>query len=103
MHAQVIEEAECVRLHEGRPLEAVITEKLRHPNLVAALGYATVPGRDPYNPHDETWLLLDYCDRGSLIVRRTHWSLRDGGKTGVCPSTFPVLPCRRSRTSKPRA
>ena len=58
-----------MRLHEGQPLEAVITEKLRHPNLVAALDYATVPGRDPYNPHDETWLLLDYCDRGSLIVR----------------------------------
>ena len=69
MHAQVIEDAECVRLHDGQPLEAVITEKLRHPNLVAALEYATVPGRDPYNPHDETWLLLDYCDRGSLIVR----------------------------------
>lgn len=58
-----------MRLHDGQPLEAVITEKLRHPNLVAALGYATVPGRDPYNPHDETWLLLDFCDRGSLIAR----------------------------------
>ena len=69
MPAQVIEDAECVRLHDGQPLEAVITEKLRHPNLVAALDYATVPGRDPYNPHDETWLLLDFCDRGSLIVR----------------------------------
>ena len=52
-----------------QPLEAVeITEKLRHPNLVAALDYATVSGREPYNPHGGPGC-LDYCDRGSLIVR----------------------------------
>ncbi|KAK9837249.1 hypothetical protein WJX81_001439 [Elliptochloris bilobata] len=64
---KVIEDTDAVRMHDGRPLEAVITEKLHHPNLVMAMGYATVPGRDQYNPHQETWLLLDFCDRGCLI------------------------------------
>ena len=67
-HAQVLEDSKSMKMCDGRPLEAVITEKLKHPSLVAALGYATVAGRDPYNMREETWLLLQYCDRGSLIV-----------------------------------
>jgi len=43
---QVMEDEGCVRAQDGRPLEAVITEKLRHPALVAALGHAAAPGPD---------------------------------------------------------
>ncbi len=67
--AQVMEDESCVRMVDGRPLEAVITEKLRHPALVAALGHASAPSRDAHDPRIETWLLLEFCDCGSLIVR----------------------------------
>jgi len=66
---QVMEDESCVRMVDGRPLEAVITEKLRHPALVAALGHASAPSRDAHDPRIETWLLLEFCDCGSLIVR----------------------------------
>ncbi len=75
---QVMEDSECVRMYDGRPLEAVITEKLKHPSLVAALGFASVAGADPYHPHQETWLLLQYCDRGCLIVRRPSQHVAQG-------------------------
>ncbi len=66
---QVMEDEGCVRAQDGRPLEAVITEKLRHPALVAALGHATAPGPDAHDRGEKTWLLLEFCDCGSLIVR----------------------------------
>ena len=66
---QVMEDEGCVRAQDGRPLEAVITEKLRHPALVAALGHAAAPGTDARDRGEKTWLLLEFCDCGSLIVR----------------------------------
>ena len=82
------------RNEHGKPLEADLTARLGHPNLVSTLDAASayrepVPklawevaqdaqaagdekAAEPCNaePVEETWLLLEYCDQGSLMVCR---------------------------------
>ena len=68
-------------------MEAAITAGLAHPHIVRCHAHATLPGHlsEPYagHPHssevplpaqedarsEEVWLLLEYCDRGTLLVR----------------------------------
>jgi hypothetical protein len=64
---------------DGRPLEALITGSVPHPSIVTCLGHASTGTPGPIL-HDsahsqmndsgelETWLLLEYCDRGSVSV-----------------------------------
>lgn len=81
------------RNEHGKPLEADLTARLGHPNLVSTLDAASA-FREPVAklawevakeaedaadgraaeqqsssaPVEETWLLLEYCDQGSLMV-----------------------------------
>ena len=83
------------RNEHGKPLEADLTARLGHPNLVSTIGAASAfresvpklawetareseeaaaddshkPAQPEVNePVEETWLLLEYCDQGSLMV-----------------------------------
>lgn len=83
------------RNEHGKPLEADLTARLGHPHLVSTLDAASayrepvpklawevareaeeaaqgVPAQQQSSaaPVEETWLLLEYCDQGSLMVRR---------------------------------
>lgn len=81
------------RNKDGKPLEADLTAQLGHPNLVSTLDAASAfrepvaklawdmeeerqdsdrapPGQSNADPVEDTWLLLEYCDQGSLMVSR---------------------------------
>lgn len=49
---------------QGRPMEAVINGSSDHPNVVRLLDYKVVA-----SGCKRLWLLLEYCDRGTLAVR----------------------------------
>ena len=105
-----------MRMKDDRPLEAVITSGFKNPGIVRTIAYswlchrssrssssaATPVGRnanspaslawDSANSHQrddgrEMWMLLEYCDRGSLLAR----ALGVPVLAGVCG-----CPCRRS-------
>eukprot|EP00884_Botryococcus_braunii_P023575 jgi/Botrbrau1/9901/Bobra.0012s0004.1 len=74
---KVMDDNKVVRAADGRPLEAVITGSEPHPSIVTCLGHSSTASGPPVM-HDsahsrlgdmsetETWLLLEYCDRGSV-------------------------------------
>jgi hypothetical protein len=111
------------RNEHGKPLEADLTARLGHPNLVSTLDAAsaflepaaklawevpkeaedgeakgadaggTAPQETAGELVGETWLLLEYCDQGSLLVRTSPWvalitvhALREGPET--CSSSY---------------
>lgn len=78
---KVVDDASKVQMRDGKPMEAALTEGLTHPAICRlyasnlrshsrtsadAWGREHGPGRAP----DEFWLLLEYCDKGSVQVRR---------------------------------
>lgn len=75
-----MDDNKVVRAKDGVPLEAVITGSDAHPSIVSCLGHTTTASASPGAMHDsahsrieesgekETWLLLEYCDRGSVSV-----------------------------------
>ena len=92
---QVCDSDKVRRNEHGKPLEADLTARLGHPNLVSTIGAASafreaVPklawetakesedaatddSDKSVQPEvnesvEETWLLLEYCDQGSLMV-----------------------------------
>ena len=92
---QVCDSDKVRRNEHGKPLEADLTARLGHPNLVSTIGAASafresVPklawetakesekaaaddSEKSAQPEvneavEETWLLLEYCDQGSLMV-----------------------------------
>ena len=92
---QVCDSDKVRRNEHGKPLEADLTARLGHPNLVSTIGAASAfresvpklawetakeseeaaaddsdrPAQPEVNePVEETWLLLEYCDQGSLMV-----------------------------------
>ena len=92
---QVCDSDKVRRNEHGKPLEADLTARLGHPNLVKTLDAASAfrepiaklawevakeaqdaseaPGgniaeQTDAAPVEETWLLLEYCDQGSLMV-----------------------------------
>ena len=98
-----------MRMKDDRPLEAVITSGFKNPGIVRTIAYSWLCHRssrssssaatpvgsnanspaslawDSANSHPrddgrEMWMLLEYCDRGSLLARppRVH------GWAGVC-------------------
>ena len=92
---QVCDSNKVRRNEHGKPLEADLTARLGHPNLVRTLDAASAY-REPFaklawevakeaeeakdgkaaeqqssnGPVEETWLLLEYCDQGTLMVCR---------------------------------
>lgn len=77
-------------MRAGQPVEAALTAELAHPNIVRLLAHATTPASagdlavlgdgpsccrgGPAGPikavsRDELWLLLEFCNRGTLGVR----------------------------------
>ena len=71
-----------VRLEEdGIPTEAALTQALTHPSIVRMHAHMLVRDRrqsldQPCNGHtplksDELWLILEYCDKGSVQVLPT--------------------------------
>lgn len=98
MVKQVCDSNKVRRNKEGVPIEADVTAHLAHPNLVRTIDTASAyreplhklnwevtqdaaaapesPAKTPVaspgeeeQPVEETWLLLEYCDQGSFIVR----------------------------------
>lgn len=92
---QVCDSDKVRRNEHGKPLEADLTARLGHPNLVSTIDAASSfreavpklawemakegeeaaadgvdnPAQPEVNePVEETWLLLEYCDQGSLMV-----------------------------------
>ena len=68
-----------VRLEkDGIPTEAALTQTLSHPSIVRMHAHMLVRDRrqspdQPCNGHaplksDELWLILEYCDKGSVQV-----------------------------------
>ena len=112
--AQVITDCSLVRMKDDRPLEAVITSGFKNPGIVRTIAYSWLCHRssrssssaatpvssanadspasvawDSANSHPrddgrEMWMLLEYCDRGSLLVRPPG-ILSTAAVTGVCP------------------
>ena len=96
--AQVIENLDVIAMRDGKPLEAVITEGMHHPNIVNTIAHTvqqTLPQQSQqhmhdsahstrHSPHDNAgtplktakslqpegvaWLVLEYCDMGCLQV-----------------------------------
>lgn len=75
-------------MSDGKPLETTITKDSHHRNIVNTLDYAIVTGEEATSQagengtsvHDsaqskcprngsQVWMMLEYCDRGSLQVR----------------------------------
>ncbi|KAK9916182.1 hypothetical protein WJX75_009766 [Coccomyxa subellipsoidea] len=74
---KVVDDAEKVQMQDGKPMEAALTEGLTHPAICRLYAHALRShsrtssdawarenngGREP----DEIWLLLEYCDKGSV-------------------------------------
>ena len=92
---QIIDNSATIRMLDGEPLEAAITKGAHHPNVVRTIDFAVTsaaaadadadadsdaaPERfDSATSHhkhrqgnSETWMLLEFCDCGSLQVRTT--------------------------------
>lgn len=96
--AQVIENLDAITMRDGKPLEAVITEGMHHPNIVNTIAHTVqqaLPQQSQqhmhdsahstrHSPHDSAgtplktakslqpegvaWLVLEYCDMGCLQV-----------------------------------
>lgn len=77
---KVVDDAEKVQMQNGKPMEAALTEGLTHPAICRLYAHALRShsrtssdawarknngGRVP----DEIWLLLEYCDKGSVQAR----------------------------------
>ena len=71
-----------VRLEkDGIPTEAALTQELTHPSIVRLHAHMLVRDRrqsldQPSKGHiplksDELWLILEYCDKGSVQVLTT--------------------------------
>ncbi|KAK9915620.1 hypothetical protein WJX75_001643 [Coccomyxa subellipsoidea] len=93
---KVIENLDAIAMRDGKPLEAVITEGMHHPNIVNTIAHTvqqTLPQQSQqhmhdsahstrHSPHDNAgtplktakslqpegvaWLVLEYCDMGCL-------------------------------------
>jgi hypothetical protein len=78
---QVISEVDKVQTEaDGTPTEAKLTQGLAHPSIVCMHAYKLVEGvrRESLEgqvkgaaslKHDELWLILEFCDSGSIQVR----------------------------------
>ena len=73
MVPQVLDNKHVKWSAEGQPLEAVLTEGLRHPGIMQTIAHCVTRGPDLYDSAcgGETWLLLEYCDGGCLQACHT--------------------------------
>ena len=71
---QIIEDVKRLRLTaEGEPLEAVLCHGLHHMGVTQTYGWAMHPSRGPNGEqHLHCWMLMQYLDRGSLVVSCLH-------------------------------
>jgi hypothetical protein len=79
---QVIHEVDKVQTEaDGTPTEAKLTQGLTHPSIVGMHAYKLVEGVRRQSlegqfkqaaslKHDELWLILEFCDSGSVQVCR---------------------------------
>ena len=107
-----------MRMKDDRPLEAVITSGFKNPGIVRTIAYSWLCHRSsrssssaatpvgstnadspasvawdsansyPRDDGREMWMLLEYCDRGSLLVRPP--------RTLDAAAVMCVSPCRHS-------
>ena len=106
-HVQVINEVDKVRVEsDGVPTEARLTQGLTHPSIVQMHSYKLLqnsrrdsldgrrrPGTAPPKG-DELWLILDFCDKGSVQVQ-CRLSLCAVERTGSVTDTVSccMVPC----------
>lgn len=56
----------------GQPLEAVLTCDLKHQSIMRMLSHAwwVATDRGGLSGEQQCWMLLEYCDKGSVVVSR---------------------------------
>ena len=71
---QVIEDVKRLRLTaDGEPLEAVLCHGLHHMGVTQTYGWAMHPSQGHNGEqHLHCWMLMQYLDRGSLVVSCLH-------------------------------
>ena len=71
---QIIEDVKRLRLTaDGEPLEAVLCQGLHHMGVTQTYGWAMHPGEELNGEqYSRCWMLMQYLDRGSLVVSCLH-------------------------------
>ena len=65
---KIIHDLEASFQEDGKPLEALLMQAADHPNVLRLLDYKLT---ENLAKQKRLWLILDYCDGGSLAVRRS--------------------------------
>lgn len=89
---QIIEDVRRLRLTaEGQPLEAVLCHGLHHMGVTQTYGWAMHPG-EGHNGEQflRCWMLMQYLDRGSLVVSGLH--MAHAVRTATATSSFGIKP-----------
>ena len=89
---QIIEDVERLRLTpKGEPLEAVLCHGLHHMGVTQTYGWAMHSSEGPNGqPHPRCWMLMQYLDRGSLVVSCLHMAHEVSSITAT--SSFGIKP-----------
>ena len=69
---QVVRDVHKLKLDScGQPLESTLTKDLKHPGIMRVLSHAwwVATDRGGSSGEQQCWMLLDYCDKGALVVR----------------------------------
>ena len=123
---QIIDNSATIRMMDGEPLEAAITKGAHHPNVVRTIDFAVTSASaadadsdsgaalerfDSATSHhkqrqgdSETWMLLEFCDCGSLQVGAhvRHRSLDHTACSSVHASRLAAKECH-GKLSDPEA
>ena len=69
---QVVSDIHRLKLDRcGQPVEAVLTRGLQHQNIMRTLSHAwfMATDRGGLGGEQQCWMILEYCDKGSIAVR----------------------------------
>lgn len=80
---QVVKDIHKLKLDSnGEPMEATSTRDLKHPSIMKTMAHAwwVASDRGGLSGEQQCWMILEYCDRGSVVVSRA-------GLLPVCPVT----------------
>ena len=68
---QVVRDIHRLKLDSrGEPMEALLTRDLKHQSLMKTMSHAwwVASDRGGLNGEQQCWMMLEYCDRGSVVV-----------------------------------
>ena len=82
---QVVRDINRLKLDpSGEPVEALLTRDLKHRSMMKTLAHAwwMATDRGGAGGEQQCWMLLEYCDKGSIVVSRTKGGPGGGGGGG---------------------